>query len=167
MPPFRIIMTLKLVKATPGIVSTLSSLLLCTSLRRSTALREKYIEDPAKIMGKKIGSIYYTFKPVYFERAWCQWWFCLSNCMEAKERFMLMVVFCLLFSNCSLWKDNQMRKLCGRVDWGYGSWTHSLNDVVQLPFTWFPCNYRSSWNTLLGLGTKHPYLKAKNIRPDF
>lgn len=58
----------------------------------------------------------------------------LSNCVEAKERFMLIVVFCLLFSNWSLWKDNQMRKLCRWVDWGYGSWTYSLNDVVQLPF---------------------------------
>lgn len=56
MLPCKIIMTLALVKATSEIASILRSFLSYCSLRTAD-LREKLIDDPAKIMERKIGSI--------------------------------------------------------------------------------------------------------------
>ena len=81
--------------------------------------------------------------------------------MEAKERLPPEVDVCLLLCSCSLWNNNQIRKVCGWIDCWHGSWTHSLNVVapllnhltIDIPIT-------------LYLGTKCPNLKAKNVRAD-
>lgn len=144
MPPLRVIMTLKLVKATPGIAPTLSSLPLCTSLRRTTAPKEKCVEDPARML----------------EENWLYFIY-IQTCLPWKSRVPIVIVIVsvqlhgnrrkssrptwyLVFSFPPAHSENNQKKVCGWADCRCGSWTHSLSDTVQLPFAKPPSDQRFS-----------------------